>query len=134
MDVTNYLKSSGLSAHEFAKKIIKDVLQQTGITATAGIGSNLYLAKIAMDIVAKHVEPDKDGVCIAKLDEISYRKLLWNHQPITDFWRVGKGYAKKLAEHGIYTMGVWPDAPSAASQTHIMKIYSIGCLESMQNF
>lgn len=105
MDVTNYLKSSGLSAHEFAKKIIKDVLQQTGITATAGIGSNLYLAKIAMDIVAKHVEPDKDGVCIAKLDEISYRKLLWNHQPITDFWRVGKGYEKKLAEHGIYTMG-----------------------------
>lgn len=105
MDVTNYLKSSGLSAHEFAKKIIKDVLQQTGITATAGIGSNLYLAKIAMDIVAKHVEPDKDGVCIAELDEISYRKLLWNHQPITDFWRVGKGYAKKLAKHGIYTMG-----------------------------
>lgn len=105
MDVTNYLKSSGLSAHEFAKKIIKDILQQTGITATAGIGSNLYLAKIAMDIVAKHVEPDKDGVCIAELDEISYRKLLWNHQPITDFWRVGKGYAKKLAEHGIYTMG-----------------------------
>lgn len=104
MDVTNYLKS-GLSAHEFAKKIIKDVLQQTGITATAGIGSNLYLAKIAMDIVAKHVEPDKDGVCITELDEISYRKLLWNHQPITDFWRVGKGYAKKLAEHGIYTMG-----------------------------
>ena len=75
MDVTSYLKSSGLSAHEFAKKIIKDVLQQTGITATAGIGSNLYLAKIAMDIVAKHVEPDKDGVCIAELDEIRYRKL-----------------------------------------------------------
>ena len=134
MDVTNYLKSSGLSAHEFAKKIIKDVLQQTGITATAGIGSNLYLAKIAMDIVAKHVEPDKDGVCIAKLDEISYRKLLWNHQPITDFWRVGKAMQKNSPSMVSILWVMWPDAPSAAPQTHIMKIYSIGCLESMQNF
>lgn len=105
MDVTDYLKTAKVSAHEFAKNIINDVLKQTGITAAAGIGTNLYLAKIAMDIVAKHITPDENGVCIAELDEISYRKLLWNHQPITDFWRVGKGYAKKLAEYGIYTMG-----------------------------
>ena len=85
--------------------IIQDVLKTTGITATAGIGTNLYLCKIAMDIVAKHIEPDKDGVRIAELDEMSYRRKLWSHKPITDFWRVGQGYAKKLAEYGLYTMG-----------------------------
>ncbi|MDE7266280.1 MAG: DNA methylase [Lachnospiraceae bacterium] len=105
MDVTAYLKTYSLSAKELAAKIIQDILSQTGITATAGIGTNLYLCKIAMDIVAKHVEPDKNGVRIAELDEMKYRELLWDHQPITDFWRVGRGYAKKLAEHGMYTMG-----------------------------
>ena len=85
--------------------MIQDVLKTTGITATAGIGTNMYLCKIAMDIVAKHIEPDKDGVRIAELDEMSYRRKLWNHRPITDFWRVGRGYAKKLEEHGLYTMG-----------------------------
>ena len=105
MDVTAYLKVSGLSAREFAKRMIKDVLETTGITATAGIGTNLYLCKVAMDIVAKHIEADADGVRIAELDEMSYRELLWNHRPLTDFWRVGAGYAKKLENHGLYTMG-----------------------------
>lgn len=105
MDVTTYLKTYSLSARELAGKIIQDVLKKTGITATAGIGTNLYLCKVAMDIVAKHVEPDANGVRIAELDEMRYRKLLWNHKPITDFWRVGKGYAKKLAENGMFTMG-----------------------------
>ncbi len=105
MDVTAYLKVYSLSARELAAKIIQDVLAQTGITAAAGIGTNLYLCKIAMDIVAKHVEPDSNGVRIAELDEMRYRKLLWEHTPITDFWRVGPGYAKRLAEHGMYTMG-----------------------------
>ena len=85
--------------------MIKDVLESTGITATAGIGTNLYLCKIAMDIVAKHIPADKDGVRIAELDERSYREKLWGHKPITDFWRVGAGYASRLKEYGIYTMG-----------------------------
>lgn len=105
MDVTAYLKVYSLSARELAAKIIQDVLAQTGITAAAGIGTNLYLCKVAMDIVAKHVEPDSNGVRIAELDEMRYRKLLWEHTPITDFWRVGPGYAKRLAEHGMHTMG-----------------------------
>lgn len=105
MDVTSYLKAYALSARELARRIIQDVLRQTGITATAGIGTNLYLCKVAMDIVAKHVEPDNNGVRIAELDETRYRELLWEHQPITDFWRVGRGYAKKLAENGMFTMG-----------------------------
>ena len=105
MDVTSYLKLQKKTPREFAKMIIQDVLQNTGITATAGIGSNLYLSKVAMDIVAKHIKPDSDGVRIAELDEMSYRKLLWSHQPLTDFWRVGKGYAKKLEEVGLCTMG-----------------------------
>ena len=105
MDVTAYLRTYGMSARDLARKMIQDVLEETGITATAGIGTNLYLCKIAMDIVAKHIEPNKDGVRIARLDEMSYRKLLWNHRPLTDFWRVGGGYAKKLAENGLYTMG-----------------------------
>lgn len=105
MDMTAYLKTYSPSARELAAKIIQDILSQTGITATAGIGTNLYLCKIAMDIVAKHVEPDKNGVRIAELDEMKYRELLWDHQPITDFWRVGYGYARKLAAHGMFTMG-----------------------------
>ena len=105
MDVTNYLSAYGLNARGLASKIIADVLETTGITATAGIGSNLYLCKVAMDIVAKHIHPDVNGVRIAKLDERTYRRLLWEHRPLTDFWRVGPGYARKLEAHGIYTMG-----------------------------
>ena len=105
LDVTTYLGIYKLSPHDLARKIIKDVLVTTGITATAGIGTNLYLCKVAMDIVAKHIPPDEDGVRIAELDEISYRKLLWDHRPLTDFWRVGRGYAKKLEACGLYTMG-----------------------------
>lgn len=105
MDVTGYLNTYHMTARELAMMMIRDVLKTTGITATAGIGTNLYLCKIAMDIVAKHIEPDKDGVRIAELDEMSYRRKLWSHKPITDFWRVGQGYAKKLAEYGLYTMG-----------------------------
>ena len=105
MDVTNYLSTYKLSAHDLAMKIILDVLETTGITATAGIGTNLFLAKVAMDIMAKHIPADENGVRIASLDEISYRKNLWSHRPLTDFWRVGKGYARKLEEFGMYTMG-----------------------------
>ena len=105
MDVTYYLNTYHMTAYELAQKMIRDVEKQTGITATAGIGTNLYLAKIAMDIVAKHIPKDHAGVRIAQLDEMTYRQLLWDHRPITDFWRVGRGYAKKLEECGIYTMG-----------------------------
>lgn len=105
MDVTAYLNTYQLTAHELAMKIILDVLDTTGITATAGIGTNLYLCKIAMDIGAKHIQADKNGVRIAELDEMAYRRSLWTHRPLTDFWRVGKGYAKKLEEYGLYTMG-----------------------------
>lgn len=105
IDVTSYLNTYGLSAKELVQKIILDVLHETGITATAGIGTNLYLAKIAMDVVAKHIPADEHGVRIAELDEISYRKQLWDHRPLTDFWRVGRGYTKKLESVGLYTMG-----------------------------
>ena len=105
IDLTTYLDSAGLTPHEFAMMMIRDVYQTTGITATAGIGTNMYLAKIAMDIVAKHIPADKDGVRIAELDEMSYRRQLWDHRPLTDFWRVGRGYAKKLEENGLFTMG-----------------------------
>ena len=105
MDITPYLKSSGLTAEEFVRKIILEVLKETGITATAGIGTNLYLCKVAMDIVAKHIPADEHGVRIAQLDEMAYRRLLWDHRPLTDFWRVGRGYAKKLERNGLYTMG-----------------------------
>lgn len=104
IDATNYLKT-GLTPREMTMMMIQAVLKTTGITATAGIGTNLYLAKIAMDIGAKHIRPDKDGVRIAELDEMTYRQMLWSHRPLTDFWRVGKGYAKKLEEHGMFTMG-----------------------------
>lgn len=105
IDATNYLHSRGVTAHQLAMDMIKAVLSETGITATAGIGTNMYLAKVAMDIVAKHIEADKNGVRIAELDEMSYRKLLWNYRPITDFWRVGRGIGKRLESVGIYTMG-----------------------------
>ena len=105
MDVTHYLKTYGLTPHDLAMKIILDVLDTTGITATAGIGTNLFLCKVAMDIVAKHIPADKNGVRIAELDEAKFRQELWAHQPLTDFWRVGRGYAKKLEEHGMFTMG-----------------------------
>lgn len=105
MDVTNYLSTYKQTAHELTITMIRDVLRQTGITATAGIGTNMYLAKVAMDIVAKKMPADKDGVRIAELDEMLYRQKLWNHFPITDFWRVGRGIAEKLARYGIDTMG-----------------------------
>ena len=105
IDATPYLKTYGLTARELARRMIRDVLQTTGITATAGIGPNLYLCKVAMDIWAKHIPADEDGVRIAELNEMTYRRYLWAHQPITDFWRVGKGTARKLAEHGMRTMG-----------------------------
>ena len=105
MDVTKYLVLYKKTAHELAMEMIRAVLKETGITATAGIGPNLYLCKIAMDIEAKHTAPDADGVRIAELDEMSYRRKLWGHRPITDFWRVGKGTAKKLARYGMFTMG-----------------------------
>lgn len=105
MDVTSYLNTYRLSARELAMKIILDVLHTAGITATAGIGTNLYLCKVAMDIEAKHIPADKNGVRIAELDEMSYRRKLWSHRPLTDFWRVGKGYANKLEQNGIFTMG-----------------------------
>ena len=104
IDVTHYLSTYNMTARELAMTMIQDILDTTGITATAGIGTNMYLCKIAMDIVAKHIEPDKNGVRIAELDEMSYRRLLWNHKPLTDFWRVGRGYSKKLEKIGLYTM------------------------------
>ena len=105
IDVTHYLKTYECTPRELATKVIQNVLKETGITATCGIGTNLYLAKVAMDIVAKHVEADKYGVRIAGLDEFSYRKYLWNHRPLTDFWRVGKGISQKLEKNKMFTMG-----------------------------
>ena len=105
LDATNYLDTFHMTGREFARAILLDILRTTGITAAAGLGTNLYLAKVAMDIVAKRVHPDKDGVRIAKLNETVYRRLLWTHRPLTDFWRVGRGYADKLEAHGLYTMG-----------------------------
>lgn len=105
IDATSYLHTYQMNAKELARAMIKDVYDTTGITATAGIGNNLYLCKVAMDIVAKHIDPDENGVRVAVLDEMSYRRLLWGHRPLTDFWRVGTGYAKKLEEVGLYTMG-----------------------------
>lgn len=105
MDVTDYLNTYHTTPRGLASIILRDVLETTGITAAAGIGTNLYLCKVAMDIVAKHVTPDADGACIAELDELRYRQLLWDHRPLTDFWRVGRGYRKKLEAVGLYTMG-----------------------------
>ena len=105
IDATHYLKTYRKTARELAETVIRDVLKTTGITATVGIGTNLYLAKVAMDIVAKKMKPDEHGVRIAELDEMSYRQILWEHQPLTDFWRVGHGYSKKLNAYGMHTMG-----------------------------
>ncbi|MBU5310433.1 hypothetical protein KQI38_00180 [Tissierella carlieri] len=105
MDVTNYLNTYNLSARDLTTKILLEILSTTGITATAGIGTNLYLAKIEMDIQAKRIPIDENGVQIAELDEMSYRRLLWSHKPLTDFWRVGKGYARRLEKQGLFTMG-----------------------------
>lgn len=105
MDVTRYLHAYGKTPHELARDIVRAIYSETGITATAGIGTNLYLAKVAMDIVAKHMPADAEGVRIAQLDETSYRRLLWGHRPLADFWRVGRGYAKKLESYGLMTMG-----------------------------
>ena len=105
IDATDYLGPMGMDAQELARTMIRDVMQETGITATAGIGDNLYLCKVAMDILAKKAEADEYGVRIASLDEASYRRLLWDHEPITDFWRIGRGYAARLAANGMYTMG-----------------------------
>ena len=105
VDITNYLDTYKMTARELTRTMILDILKTTGITAAAGMGTNLYLAKIAMDIVAKHVHPDQDGVRIAKLNEMTYRRLLWTHRPLTDFWRIGRGYAERLETHGLYTMG-----------------------------
>ena len=105
MDVTEYLKLHGMTARELTIQMIRQVRRETGITATAGIGTNLYLCKIAMDIVAKHIEADEDGVRIAELDEMSYRRMLWTHEPLNDFWRVGRGYVNRLKEAGLFTMG-----------------------------
>ncbi len=105
IDATEYLKLYKTTAREFCMHMIAQVLKETGVTATAGIGTNLYLCKIAMDIVAKHIPPDENGVRVAQLDEMSYRKQLWTHLPLTDFWRIGKGYEKKLREYGLHTMG-----------------------------
>ena len=105
MDVTSYLAIYQMNAHELAVSMIREVLAKTGVTATAGIGTNMYLCKVAMDIVAKKMSPDKDGVRVAEIDEMSYRRLLWEHTPLTDFWRVGRGIAARLAPYGIFTMG-----------------------------
>ena len=105
IDVTHYLKTYRKTPTELAEIVLRDVLNTTGITATVGIGSNLYLAKVAMDIVAKRMTPNEQGARIAELDEMSYRRILWEHRPLTDFWRVGRGYAKKLESRGIHTMG-----------------------------
>ncbi len=105
IDATAYLKVRNMTPYEFAQMLVKDVLAETGITATAGIGTNLYLCKVAMDITAKHIPADEYGVRIAQLDEMEYRETLWNHRPIRDFWRVGRGISEKLEEYGMYTMG-----------------------------
>lgn len=105
IDITSYLKMNETTPRAFTKTIIQDIFETTGITATGGIGTNLYLCKVAMDIVAKHIRPDEDGVRIAELDEQTYRETLWSHRPLTDFWRVGRGYTKKLEAQGLFTMG-----------------------------
>lgn len=113
--------------------MMQDVLQTTGIVAAAGIGTNLYLCKVAMDIEAKHVEPDEDGVRIAQLDEGEYRRLMWGHRPLTDFWRVGRGYARKLEENGLFTMGDIARCSWAARRSITMKNCCTGCSGSMQS-
>lgn len=124
LDVTDYLNTYGLTAKELAGKMIQDVFRVTGITATAGIGTNLYLCKVAMDIVAKHIPADKDGVRIAELDEAGFRRLLWDHKPLTDFWRIGQGTAKKLEAAGIHTMGELARA-SLTREDWLYKVFGV---------
>ncbi len=126
MDVTQYLSTYKMTAHELAMTMIHDVLKQTGITATAGIGTNLYLCKVAMDIVAKHIPADKDGVRIAELNEYSYREKLWEHRPLTDFWRVGNGYRKKLEAISLYTMGdIALYSTTQYGRDHLYKLFGV---------
>ncbi len=125
IDATRYLKLYGMSARELARKLIAEVLEVTGITATAGVATNLYLCKVAMDVMAKRVEPDANGVRIAELDERRYREQLWDHRPLTDFWRVGRGYAKKLAQHGLYTMGDVARC-SLSNEDLLYKLFGVG--------
>lgn len=125
INATPYLSLYKTSARELAKRMIKDVLKTTGITATAGIGTNLYLCKVAMDIVAKHVEADCDGVRIAELDEHSYRRTLWDHRPLTDFWRVGRGIASKLEERGLYTMGDVARASIGEAEEMLYRLFGV---------
>ena len=124
IELTPYLQVYHLSPEELVTKVLQDVFEKTGITATAGIGTNLYLCKVAMDIVAKHVEPNKNGVRIASLSEMTYRRLLWNHRPLTDFWRVGNGYRKKLENHGIYTKGAVA-RPSIQNEALLYKLFGV---------
>jgi DNA polymerase V len=121
MDVTGYLDIYKMTAHELAMTMIREELYETGITATAGIGTNLYLAKVCMDIVAKHVPADKDGVRIAEIDERSYRELLWTHRPLTDFWRIGAGISNKLEAMNLLTMG--DVARASLSPYHEERLY-----------
>ena len=124
IDATKYLKSYKMTAHQLTIKMIRDVLRETGITATAGIGTNLYLAKVAMDIVAKHIPPDSDGVRIAELDEMSYRRTLWDHRPLTDFWRIGHGIARRLERNEIYTMGMLA-RQSVTNEEKLYKLFGV---------
>lgn len=133
MDFGSYLEAYRMSARELTKKIIQEILQVTGITAAAGIGTNLYLCKIAMDIVAKHVTLDEDGVKIAQLDEKTYRKLLWNHRPLTDFWRIGRGYAKSWRKMDCLRWEMWQGALSENQRIFTMKICCTGFLASMRS-
>ena len=126
IDATHYLDLYKMTAHELAMTMIREVLYTTGITATAGIGTNLYLAKVAMDIVAKHVPADKDGVRIAELDEMTYREKLWCHRPLTDFWRIGRGYSTKLEAYGMFTMGdVARYSTTQAGEDLLYKLFGI---------
>ena len=126
IDATHYLGTYKCTAHELAIRMIRDVLATTGITATAGIGTNMFLCKVAMDIVAKKMPADKDGVRIAELDEMSFRQQLWNHRPLTDFWRVGKGYAKKLEENGMFTLGdVALESMNERGEDRLYKLFGV---------
>lgn len=134
MDVTAYLNTYQMTARELTRKIIQDVLDTTGITATAGIGTNLYLCKIAMDIVAKHTDPDRDGVRIAELNEMSYRKLLWTHRPLTDFGELEKDMQRSSKQAVFIQWAMLQGVPSESRMNFTMKHCSIRCLESMQSF
>ncbi len=126
IDATDYLKSAGVTAEAFAREAVRQVLEATGITATAGIGPNLYLAKVAMDIEAKHCPPDENGVRVARLDERSYRQKYWDHRPLTDFWRVGRGIARRLEENGMATMGdVARVSLSDAGQEKLFRLFGV---------